>query len=65
VLKENDFDGEEALKAMGVGISAQLQDSIRATNSPPLAASTVARKGFNKPLIDTSHLINSIDYKVA
>jgi outer membrane receptor for monomeric catechols len=29
-----------------------------------LAASTVARKGFSKPLIDTSHMINSIDHAV-
>jgi hypothetical protein len=64
VLKENDFDSAEALAAMGVGISAQLQASIRDTNSPQLAAATVARKGFSKPLIDTSHMINSVDYKV-
>jgi hypothetical protein len=41
-----------------------LQQSIRDTNDPPLAQATIARKGFAKPLIDTSVMINSVDYEV-
>jgi len=64
VLKANDYDSDAAMKAMGLGIEGQLQDSIRATNSPPLAEATVDRKGFNKPLIDTAHLLNSVQSAV-
>jgi hypothetical protein len=63
LLKNNDFNSKVALKGMGEGIGAQLNQSIHDTNSPPLAAATVARKGFNKPLINKSHLINSIQYE--
>lgn len=49
---------------MGQGIKGQLQDSIRQLTDPPLAASTVRRKGHDKPLIDTGHMLNSVDYRV-
>ena len=49
---------------MGLGIKGQLQQSIIETNAPPLAESTVARKGFEKPLVDTSHMLNSVDFEV-
>lgn len=65
ILERTDFDGERALALMGEGIAGQLRQSILDTNSPPLAESTVARKGFDKPLIDTSVMINSIDYEVS
>jgi hypothetical protein len=75
VLKYQKFDGEKALLAMGQGIGAQLQQSIIDTNTPPLAASTVAQrigksKKYNatttaKPLIRTGHMINSVQYEVA
>ena len=60
VLQANNYDADIALKAMGQGIGDQLQDSIRETNSPELAASTVKSKGFDKPLIDTGHMLNSV-----
>ena len=49
---------------MGEGIKGQLQQSIRDTNAPPLAPATVSAKGFAKPLIDSSNMINSVDYEV-
>jgi hypothetical protein len=52
------------LRRTGEVIRGQLQQSIRETNSPPLAPSTIARKGFAKPLIDTGHMLNSVDYEV-
>jgi hypothetical protein len=64
VLKDNDYDSDAALKAMGLGIEDQLQQAIRDTNSPALAEATVDRKGFNKPLIDTGHLLNSVQSAV-
>lgn len=55
---------EKAMNLMGEGIKSQLQESIRETNEPPLAESTIERKGFDKPLIETSNMINSVDYEV-
>ena len=60
VLKAQNYDAELALKAMGIGISGQLQNSIRETNDPALAAATIARKGFSTPLIDTGKMLNSV-----
>lgn len=64
LLKANGYDAEVTLNQMGEGIKGQIQDSIRSLTAPPLKASTIARKGFDKPLIDTGHEIASIDYKV-
>lgn len=64
LLKANDYDADKTLNQVGLAIKGQLQKSIIDTNSPPLAQSTIDRKGFDKPLIDTSHMINSVDYEV-
>lgn len=63
-LKATNYDGRKALERMGQGIAGQLKQSIVDLTDPPLAPSTVARKGFSKPLIDTSHMLNSVDYEV-
>ncbi len=63
-LKSHDYDTQEALAVVGEGIVGQLRQSITDLISPPLAESTIARKGFDKPLIDTSHMLNSADYEV-
>lgn len=62
--KATDFDIDKTLDRMGQGIKGQLQQSIRDFTDPPLAASTVAKKGFAKALIDTGHMLNSVDYEV-
>lgn len=64
VAKANDFDAHKTLDAMGQGIQGQLQAAISDFDSVPLAASTVAKKGFDKQLIDTNHMRNSADYEV-
>jgi hypothetical protein len=63
-LKANDYDVNKSLAVLGEGISGQLRKSIRDTNAPPLAQSTIDRKGFSKPLVDTGHMLASIDYEV-
>lgn len=63
-LKINNYNVKKTLMITGEVIAGQLRQSIIETNSPPLAASTIARKGFAKPLIDTSHMINSVNYEV-
>lgn len=65
VLKAANLNGALALSRMGERIAGQLRESINQTNAPPLSPLTVARKGFDKALIDTGHMWNSIAYEVA
>lgn len=64
LLEANDYDADKALKLLGEGIAGQLRQSIVDTNSPALAPATVKAKGFAKPLVDTGHMLNSVDYSV-
>lgn len=64
LLVERDYDAPQVLNLMGEGIKGQLQQSIVDLTSPPLAQSTIDRKGSDKPLIDTSQMLNSADYEV-
>ena len=63
-LKANDYDAAKALELMGEGIKGQLQQAIVDFVGVPLKASTIAAKGFDKQLIDTGHMKDSVDYKV-
>ncbi len=58
------YDVDQALGQFGEGIKGQLQSSIIATNSPPLAPATIAAKGNAKPLVDTGNMLNSVNYQV-
>lgn len=64
LLVQNGYDLAKTFEQVGQGIAGQLRQSIVDTNDPPLAPSTIARKGFDKPLVDTGHMLNSIDYEV-
>lgn len=64
LMKANDYDGKLCLEQLGDGIEGQLRQSITDLVDPPLAPATVKRKGFDKPLIDTSTLINSVTHQV-
>lgn len=63
-LQATGLDQTRALELMGQGVAAQLRDSIVKTDSPPLAQSTIDRKGSSKPLVDSGHMLNSVDYEV-
>lgn len=65
ILAGNGFDAAKTLGLMGMLIKGQLQDSITKLTSPALAPSTIRRKGFAKPLIDTGHMLSSVDYEVS
>jgi len=62
--KEYDYNAGTVLKFMGDKISEQLQQSIVGWQDPQNSPVTVALKGFNKPLVDTGQMQNSIDYEV-
>lgn len=64
LLDLSDYDTNRALKRMGDGIAGQLRQSIVDTKEPPNAPSTIAKKGFDKPLIDTGHMLASVDKEV-
>lgn len=64
ILKANDFDAKRSLRLMGEMIKGEIQDSITNGDYAPLKEATVKRKGFDKPLIDTGHMLNSVDYEV-
>jgi hypothetical protein len=64
VLKASGYDADRALELMGEGIKGQWQQAIRDFWGVPLKPATIARKGFDKQLIDTGHMINSVAYEV-
>lgn len=63
-IKASNYDAKTAFTFAGESIKGQLQESINTLTDPPLKPSTVAAKGFNKPLIETAHMLNSVDYEV-
>lgn len=64
ITKVTGYDMQKSMALMGEGIGSQLQQSINNFNSVPLADSTKERKGFDKQLIDTAVMINSVGYQV-
>lgn len=64
LLKANDYDAEKTLDIAGERIEGQLRQSILELTSPPLAESTIKRKGFDKPLIEHNDMINSVAHIV-
>ena len=64
LLIANNYDASKTLEIVGAAISGQLRQSIADLMEPPLAPSTIKRKGFDKPLIETSHMINSVSFEV-
>ena len=64
LAKSTSYNGTEILSVMGEDIKGALEKSINQFSTPALAPSTVKSKGFDKPLIDTSRMLNSITFKV-
>lgn len=64
LLQANNLDVVRALDIAGKAIADQLRESIQNLTDPPLSPSTIRRKGFDKPLIDTGFMWNSVDHEV-
>lgn len=64
IAEATGYDAETMLGLMGEHIKGQLQGSIRDLMEPALSPVTIAKKGFSKPLIETSHMLNSVDYDI-
>jgi hypothetical protein len=78
LLVANDYDAARTLNQVGEAVTRQLRESIVDTNSPPLAESTLRKRGVSgmvydktkpstfgaKPLVDTGVMLDSVDYEV-
>ena len=65
LMKTNGGDVRQTLELMGEGVKGQIKMTIQGFQEPANAASTVKKKGSDKPLIDTGTLWRRIDYEVA
>ena len=64
-MKTNGMDADKALRVVGRVMCDDIQIAMRDFTDPPNAASTIARKGFDNPLIGpTKGLLNSVDFEV-
>lgn len=63
---EGKMSVEKALNVAGARIANDIKNRVTQGPGipPPLAASTIARKGSSRPLIDTGRMINSLAWKV-
>jgi hypothetical protein len=64
LLKANNHDVDVVLDIMGQEIQGRIKESINALMTPELAASTIAKKGFDKPLIHHAIMVNAANYEV-
>jgi hypothetical protein len=64
LLVANDWDGYKALDITGSSIAGQLRQSIRDFISPPLSPATIAKKGFDKPLIDSGVMLDKVTWEI-
>ncbi len=55
---------DQALGQIGLAMEAKIVDSIKDGNWQSNAPLTIAKKGFDKPLIETSHMWQTVTSKV-
>lgn len=63
VLTEN-LDVKKSLNILGDVVAEDVSEMIKVFAYPPNAPSTIARKGFNDPLVDTGLMRDSVTWKV-
>lgn len=63
-LKATNYDMRLTLERTGEAIKGQLKESILDLWSPPLAQSTIKKKGFEKPLIEHGDMINAVAWEL-
>jgi len=64
ILKGNDNDVAATLDILGQEIQGRIKESITKLTEPALSPVTIARKGHEKPLVDTALMLNSVGYVV-
>lgn len=63
-MKNTAGDVGRVFALMGEIIATDISQEIIDLKSPPLAESTVQKKGFDKPLIDTHTMLDNVTYEV-
>ena len=63
-LQQADGDVGKALALIGEDVKGDIVETIQNFSEPENAPSTVKKKGFNKPLIDTDGLLKAIQSEV-
>ncbi len=67
-LLGNVADGKTSKRAAGLVLGKKMKklitDSISSWSTPPNASSTIERKGFNRPLVDTGQMLKSVTFKL-
>ena len=56
-------DARVTLALLGNRMVEDLKDYIKIWTYPPNAPSTIAKKGFNDPLVETGRMMNSVDWR--
>lgn len=62
--KYTGYRARPTLEIVAADIKGHIVESIFLLEDPPLAESTVARKGFAKPLVDTRLMARSVEWAV-
>lgn len=66
-IAENILQGQGVMSQahiLGSLMRKGLQNEIISWSTPPNSPKTVAEKGFNDPLIETGHMLETVDYRV-
>jgi hypothetical protein len=63
-LKANDYDARKTLGQMGELIAGQLVQSINDMKTPRNADSTIRKKGFDDPLVDSGDMRKSVGHEI-
>ena len=58
------YGGEQVLKEIGLKVKDMMQNEIINGGFVPNAASTIRKKGSDRPLIDTGRMRQSVNYEI-
>lgn len=61
---DGDLTEDKALGLLGEFVKGKMKSEITTGDFKENAASTIAKKGSSRPLVDTSQLLNSIDWEL-
>jgi hypothetical protein len=63
-VKATNYDGQKALGLLGQSMRDDVESAIAQWTTPGNAPSTISRKGFDKPLVDSGDMQRAVDYEV-
>ena len=63
-LIHSNYDADKTLELVGQVMQADIQTGIKQFVGAPLKPATIKRKGFDKQLIDSGKMLNSVSHQV-